>query len=107
MVKSLRAYLDGIEYVIPDMDGNETDFNEEAVIAQRTLSNRQIISKWDQAREEFKAAINDIPEDRFPGNLRYPWGDESGSVTRLVEYMIEHDEEHRDEILGVTKKQQN
>jgi hypothetical protein len=103
VTKSLRAFLTGIEYVIPGVAGDETDFNERAVIAQRELSTQQIIAVWEQAREEFKAALNDIPMDRLPDELLYPWGDERGSIAKMVEYMIEHDEEHRDEMIKAIK----
>ncbi|MFC1996280.1 DinB family protein [Chloroflexota bacterium] len=97
--KSLQAFNRGTEYFIPDINGEETDFNQQAVSEQRKLSTPQIVAKWDQAREDFKTAIREIPTDQFPGDLLYPWGNERGSIAQLVEYMIEHDEEHRDEIL--------
>jgi hypothetical protein len=99
VTKSLRAFLAGTEYVIPDMDGDETEFNQQSVLEQRELSTQQIQVEWEQARDDFKAALGDIPADRFPGDLPYPWGGERGSITRLIEYMIEHDDEHRDEIV--------
>ena len=99
VTKSLRAFLEGTEYYIPGINEDETDFNEEAVAEQRELSTPQIVSEWEQAREEFKTAVRDIPPEWFPGDLLYPWGDERGSISLLVEYMIEHDEEHRDEIV--------
>jgi hypothetical protein len=106
VTKSLRAFVGGTEYFIPDMNGDETDFNEQAVIVQRTLSTQRIVAEWEQAREDFKAALSDIPIDRFPGDLLYPWGDERGSIPQLVEYMIEHDEEHRNEIIKVIQTPQ-
>jgi hypothetical protein len=106
VAKSLRAFLVGSEYVIPNLDADETDFNEQAVTEQRQLSTQQIVAEWSQTREDFKAALSDIPSDRFPGDLLYPWGDERGSIAQLVEYMIEHDEEHRDEILKVIQAPQ-
>jgi hypothetical protein len=99
VTKSLRAFLDGDEYVIPDIAEDESDFNELAVIEQRKLSTQQIFSEWEQAREDFKAVINAIPTDKFPGDILFTWGDERGSIRQLVEYMIEHDEEHKDEIV--------
>ena len=99
VTKSLRAFLTDFEYVIPDLDDELTDFNEQAVTAQRELSTQQIVAEWEQAREDFKAALSDIPTDKFPGDLLYPWGDERGSTAQLVDYMIDHDEEHRIEIL--------
>jgi hypothetical protein len=99
VTKALRAFLAGNEYVIPDLDEDESEFNQQAVLEQRELSTQQIVAEWGQAREDFKAALSDIPMDQFPGDLIYPWGDERGSIALLVEYMIEHDEEHRDEIV--------
>ena len=44
-------------------------------------------------------AVQEITFDKFPGDLLYPWGDERGSIAQLVEYMAEHDIEHRDDIV--------
>ena len=101
VTKSLRAFLAKTEYVIPDLDEDETEFNDQAVLEQRELSTQQIYTEWEQARDDFKAALNDISTDQFPGDFLFPWGDERGSIVQLVEYMIEHDEEHRNEIMKV------
>jgi hypothetical protein len=101
VTKSLRAFLAGTEYAIPDLD--EDEFNQRSVLEQRQLSTQQIQVEWEQARDDFKEAIREIPSDRFPGDLLYPWGDERGSITQLVEYMIDHDDEHRDEIVKAIK----
>ena len=106
VTKSLRALLNGTEYFIPDIDEDETEFNEQAVAEQRELSSQQIVSEWEQARDDYKAALSDIPTDQFPGDLLYPWGDERGSIAQLVEYMIEHDEEHIDEIVKAVQASQ-
>lgn len=106
VIRSLRAYLRGAEYFIPGIGEDETDFNQQAVVEQRRLSTQQVVAEWEQARQEFKAAVSDIPLDRFPGDLLYPWGDERGSIAQLVEYMVEHDEEHRDEIVKALKESQ-
>jgi hypothetical protein len=106
VTRSLRAYLVGREYAIPGLAGDETEFNEQAIMAQRELPTQQIVAEWEQARDDFKAALSDIPADRFPGDVLYPWGDERGSIPQLVEYMVEHDEEHRDEIVKCILAQQ-
>lgn len=95
-VKSLRAFLEGKEFSIPNLD--EDAFNEQAVLEQRGMTDEQVFRAWEQAREEFIEVIQTIPLDLFPGDLLYPWGDERGSISQLVEYMSEHDMEHRDEI---------
>jgi hypothetical protein len=38
VTKSLRAFLSSTDYAIPGMNGDETDFNEQAVIEQGTLT---------------------------------------------------------------------
>jgi hypothetical protein len=97
VTKSLRAFLAGTEYVIPDLD--EDEFNQQSVLEQRQLSTQQIQVEWEQTRDDFKEAIREIPSDQFSGDLLYPWGDERGSIAQLIEYMIEHDDEHRNEIV--------
>jgi len=106
VTKSLRAYQEGTEYSIPDLDEDEADFNQQAVMEQRKLIAQQIIADWDQARADFQAAVQEIPLELFPGDLLYPWGDERGDIAKLVKYMVEHDTEHRDEIVKATEESQ-
>jgi len=104
VTKSLRAFLAGTKYSIVDLDDDETDFNQQAVLSQRELTTQELMDEWKEARDDFKAAISEIPSERFPGDMVYPWGDEHGSIAILVGYMIDHDEEHRLEILKAIKK---
>lgn len=97
VTRSLRAFRARTEYSIPDLD--EDAFNEQAVLEQRELTTQQVFAEWEQAREDFKEAVQGIPIDQFPGDLLYPWGDERGSIARLVEMMTDHDTEHLDEIV--------
>lgn len=106
VAKSLRAYREGTEYSIPDLGDDENEFNQQAVVEQRALTAQQIIAEWDQTRTGFKEAVQGIPLELFPGDLLYPWGDESGSIAKLVEYMVEHDAEHREEIVKAKKASQ-
>jgi len=106
VTKSLRAYQEGSEYAIPDMGEGEDDFNQQAVKQQRALTAQQVFAEWDQARVNFKAAVQEIPLEQFPGDLLYPWGDEHGSIPKLVMYMVEHDAEHREEIVKAIQESQ-
>jgi hypothetical protein len=72
VAKSLRAYQVGTEYIIPDLDENEHDFNQQAVLKQRELTTQQLFAEWEKSHEEFKEAVRDIPDDLFPGDLLYP-----------------------------------
>jgi hypothetical protein len=98
VAKSLKTYQTGSEYVIPDIDDDETDYNENAVLEQQKLSTQQILNEFEQAHDELRKAVEEMPTDRFPGDMLYPWGNERGNIAQLVEYMLEHAVEHQDEI---------
>ena len=98
VAKSLRAYQAGTEYAIPNLDEEEHGFNEQAVKEQRALTAEQVYMEWEQAFEDIKEVLEDIPLNFFPGDLLYPWGDERGTIAELVEFLIDHDAEHREEI---------
>lgn len=97
VAKSVRAFSHGSEYAIPDFD--EDDFNSENIEGQSKLNSQQVFEEWEAARKEFKAAVQEMPLDLFPGEMLYPWGDERGTVAKLVKEMCDHDEEHHSEIV--------
>ncbi|MFC2063530.1 DinB family protein [Chloroflexota bacterium] len=99
IANSLQAYKAGNEYLTPDLDEEEIEFNENEVLKQQKLSVQQILEEFETAYSNFYKAIEDIPDEFFPGDLLYPWGNESGDIRKLVGYMIEHGIEHRDEII--------
>jgi len=99
VAKSLRNYQLGSEYLIPDLDKGEVEYNERAVLEQRKLSPQQILKEFEQAYNDFRKAIQELSDDRFPGDMLYRWAHERGSIAKLVEYMIEHTVEHKDEII--------
>lgn len=98
--KSLRAYRQDREYGIPDFD--EHEFNQVESKKQENLTDQQVEAEWEAARQDFIAAVDEIPLELFPGDMLYPWGDERGTIGELVAYMVEHDEEHRIEISQAT-----
>jgi len=98
VAKSLRAFIGRTEYFIPGIEEDESDYNEQAVLEQRTFSTQQIMVEWEQARDDLREAIREIPSDQFPGDLLYPWGGERGSIAKLIDFIIDHENEHRDEI---------
>lgn len=100
VVKSLRAFIASREYAIPGLD--EQAFNQAAVSQQAGLTDQQVMQEWEAARLDFIAAVAEIPAEMFPGDVLYPWGDERGSIARLIRYMVEHDQEQRYEIIQAT-----
>lgn len=104
VTRSLRAYQAGTEYLTPDLDEEEDDFNQQAVLQQRKLTTQQLYAEWEEAHKEFQEAVRELPDDLFPGDLLYPWGDERGTIAFLVEYMTNHRVEHKDEIVQAIKE---
>ncbi|MGB2956037.1 MAG: DinB family protein [Anaerolineales bacterium] len=100
LIHAIQSFLEGSEYIIPGMVGDETDYNQEKVLEQRKLPTSQILQEWNQARNDFIEAVQQIPPDKFNEELAFPWGDERGSLTLMIEYMVEHDGEHQEEILA-------
>ena len=98
LIHTIQTFLEGSEYVIPGMVGDETDYNARRVVEQRKLSSSKILTEWNQAREDFITIVQQIPTDKFFDELAFPWGDERGSVSVMIEYMIEHNGEHQAEI---------
>ena len=98
LIKAIESHLEGSEYVIQGMDGVEDEFNEEQVRNQKDISSSQIVEEWNQARVDFIAAVDLIPDEKFSDELAFPWGDESGPLSLMIEYMVEHNGEHQEEI---------
>jgi hypothetical protein len=96
VTKSIRAFQDGGEFAIPEF--NEDKFNERAFQDGRKLTNEQVIEEYERARGDFNASVQELPPEKYSEELLYPWGDERGDISQLVETMVEHDAEHRDEI---------
>ena len=96
VTQSIEAFQFGGQYAIPDFD--EDKFNTASIEDSRRLSKEQILKASQQARQQFIAKVERFTEDQLESEFLYPWGDESGNVIQLVEYMVEHDEEHRREI---------
>ena len=104
VAKALRTFLQDGEYVIANLD--EDAFNEQAVQERKALAGDQVLAEWEQSQKELIEAVQEIPSEKFPGDLLYPWGDERGSITELVEYMVGHAAEHREEIIKTIENTQ-
>jgi hypothetical protein len=96
VAQAIEAFESGGRYSIPDFD--EDRYNQESIDSGRQLSPEQVQKESLSARLEFIRVVERFPPGQMQSSLLYPWGDESGDLTRLVNYMLEHDDEHRFEI---------
>ena len=100
---SLQAHGRGETPATPVVRGIDY-YNAESVATRETLDLDHIVKEWELAREQLKAAIRELPEDRMTEPLLHPWG-RPGSVAKLVRIMIHHEgEEHADEIRQMKAK---
>jgi len=93
---SLKAYAEGNEYSVPAYRGID-EYNKQSVATREHLNYEQTRKEWELSREELKAVLRAMPDEKIAGEVLYPWG-ARGSVTALVEVLIHHDHDHADEI---------
>lgn len=99
VTQSIRAFTDGSEYSIPGYE--EDNFNNDMYYEGTKLTIEKLLEECDQARFGLRDAVKDLPVEKYSSDFLYPWGDESGDITRLVNDIVEHDEEHLAEIEAV------
>lgn len=103
VTKSIRAFIQGTEYAIQDL--NIDAFNEATTSKQKGLTPQQVYDDWEKARQDFIAAVQEVPQNLFQKEMLYPWGNERGNLSLLVEYMTFHDNEHNTEIVKALNAQ--
>jgi hypothetical protein len=96
VTRSIEAFLAGGQYSIPDFD--EHAFNDTSLEEGRQLSLEQLQEDAAQARKNFQDAVERFSPHQLQAEFLYPWGDETGVIDQLVHYMVDHDEEHRQEL---------
>jgi hypothetical protein len=98
--KSVRAFGMGSEHALDEQD--EEAFNEQEYRRLRELDSQRSYAAWEGARDEFISAVEQLPDELGASLLLYPWR-ERGSLTQLIDEMIEHDVEHREELIGAIR----
>src|SRR5262249_5600569 len=89
---SLRAYAEGRESAIASYRGID-EYNSRSVATRTHLHFDRVKLEWEQARKELKAVIQDMPDEKYAGEVLYPWG-QRGPLSALVDVIIDHEHEH-------------
>ncbi len=104
VTSSLRAHAGGREPATPATHGINA-YNAESVATRETLDYEHIVKEWQQAREQLKAAIRELPPEKLHEPLLFPWG-RTGTVPQLIAIFVEHEgEEHAGELREWKAKQ--
>lgn len=93
---SLRAHLIGDDPGTPAARGID-HYNAQCVAEREALSYAQVVTEWEQAREQLKAVLRELPPEKFAEPLLFPWG-QTGNVTLIVLILAHHEVQHAEEI---------
>jgi hypothetical protein len=72
-------------------------YNAQAVAMRDALSYNHIVKEWELARDQLKAALLAVPEEKVDAPLSYPWGP-TGTVRELAAIYAQHELEHAAEL---------
>lgn len=97
-ITSLQAHAEGGESCLPP-NLSENDYNHLNVARRKHFSLEKILQEWADTREWLKQALEELPAPQLEKPMLYPWG-ERGSVANLIQEMIDHEIEHRNDILN-------
>jgi hypothetical protein len=97
VVTSLRAYREGRRYIIFNFPGDDV-FNQRAYEKSKDYAVEQIYGDWAAVRAAFLSLLRSLPPDKVDGEMMAPWG-KMTTVDRLVQDMVDHEVEHRNDIL--------
>lgn len=102
---AIQAFTEGDEYTLgPDYD--EQQYNTAAYERRRALDPAQIRIDWAMVRGEMRLAVRDMTPDQLLATMRYPSG-KRGTAAALVQEIVEHEEEHVQEILTALRPSDN
>ncbi len=96
---SLHAYRENSEHLIPDFSSLD-EYNAKAVEMRKGLSCQQVLAEWEMAHNSLKTAVEDMPPEKFEGEMTYPWG-QHGPISKIVEIMAHHEREHAEDFRKV------
>jgi hypothetical protein len=93
---TLRAYAQGL--TPPTLAvGSFDDYNAKSVAAGERLSYDLIAKEWELARDQLKAALLDVPDEKIAEPLLFSWG-ATGTLRELVTIYAGHEVEHAEEL---------
>lgn len=101
-IEAIESFLGQTEPSTPAARGIDF-YNTQSVETRQELDYDHIRREYEVTREELKATIRRIPDDRFEEKFVVPWGP-SMDVTRMVRVFIHHEHEHAEEIEGLIAK---
>ena len=95
-VRGLQAYIARKQYFVSE---EIDDYNARQVARRKGFSYARILEDWQEVREILKETIASIPPEKMKVDWTFAWGDEGGTVPRMIESLIAHEDEHMGQIM--------
>jgi uncharacterized damage-inducible protein DinB len=105
VTESLNAHINGAEPPVPAYRGIDA-YNNLSVDTRKDLNFEQTRKECEYARDQLKAVLTGISDEKFNARMIYPWGPQEGTVTELIEVIIHHERGHAEEIETLLKDSQ-
>jgi hypothetical protein len=99
VLASIQAHSEGEAYRISSFDLQR--YNRDNYEARKEFDPVQCRVAWGMARRDLQFAIHDLNPARLYEPLTYPSG-KRGTLSALIEELVEHEEEHVRDILNAT-----
>jgi uncharacterized protein (TIGR03083 family) len=93
---ALHAHTVGNEPGTPAVRGIN-HYNAQSVVTREALSYDHIVKEWELARDQLKAALLAVPDEKIAEPLVFPWGP-TGVIRNLVAIFVDHEIEHAKEL---------
>lgn len=95
-VQALQHLQSGTVDAIPDYSDMDS-YNAREVAKRKDRPVDDLFAEWAALHEEFKAVVENMPDDLMGTRFRFPWG-AHGTGYYLVEVMAGHEQHHCEEI---------
>ena len=96
---SLRAHAEGGEYLCITEEAKYDEYNASAVEQRRVWNIDQVWAEYEASYNELKLLVKTMPDKNWNTDTLYPWN-ERGTVRKLIEIMMKHEDEHREIMSG-------
>ena len=102
-ISTVRAHMAGEQ--LPPLQARGIDaYNAYVVAGCETLTYEQVVEDWERARRQFEQALREAPPEMLTDQVQFPGG-ETGTVAWYVSILVEHEQEHANEIMTVVSAQ--
>jgi len=89
-VRSLKAYVEGGEYICIPADAMYYEYNGPAAEERKAWTVEQVWAEYETAHDQLKSLVEIMPAEKWSGEMVYPWN-ERGTVAHFIKVMMDHE----------------